>query len=76
MMIKIEYYLDLKLNLECFALLQGSLHSVVLALFLVYGTVFHFVFPSFPYQFSPSLSQQFLLYRSYLPRSSFWWMEF
>jgi len=46
MMIEIEYYLDFKLNLECFALLQGSLHSVDLALFLVY--YFPFCFSIFP----------------------------
>ena len=46
MMIKIEYYLDLKLNLECFAFLQGSLHSADLALFLVY--YFPFCFSIFP----------------------------
>ena len=76
MMIKIEYYLDLKLNLECFALLQGSLHSVDLALFLVY--YFPFCFSIFPISIVSltfaTILAVYKLYRS-LPRSSFWWME-
>lgn len=77
MMIKIDHHLDLKLNLECFALLQGSLHSVDSALFLVYYFPFRFsIFPIsiFSLTFATILAVC-KLYR-YLPGSSFWWMDF